>query len=68
MEKRKPAKKVTRKVIGALVDVKILKSLRAFSEETGKPIYIMVEEALRTYLLRQRKIHEARLKRKKEKC
>lgn len=67
MSKREPIEKVTRKVIAALIDVRVAKDLKAFSEEVGKPIYIMIEEALRTYLLRQRKIHDARIRRDKEK-
>lgn len=66
MRKKKPPEKVTRKVIAALVDVRLADSLKEFSKEVGKPIYIMIEEALRTYLLRQKKIHGARIKRKKE--
>lgn len=68
MRKKPLQEKIERKVLAAAIDVRIAKSLKSFSEEIDKPQYIMVEEALRTYLLRQRKIYDARLKREKDHC
>lgn len=62
MKKINQPKKVIRKTITADVDTKIAFDLRQLSKDIGKPVYVMVEEALRTYILRQRKFHETRLK------
>ena len=65
MKKKNLPEIIDRKSITVDIDVRISANLKKLSKDIGKPLYIMVEDALRTYILRQQKFHDARLKRKK---
>lgn len=63
--KKKPDS-IVRKKFGATLDARLLTDLKKLSKEINKPAYLMVEEAIKTYILRKRKFHKKRMARTKD--
>lgn len=63
MRRKKPIDPVDRKNLSAAIDIRVVADLKKLSKEINKPVYLMLEEALKTYILRKRKFHKNRIAR-----
>lgn len=66
MGRKRKISAIERIRIAAAVDIDVVNDLKQLSKDLNEPIYILVEKALRTFILRQRKFLDARLKREKK--